>query len=494
MEQGAYRFSDIEKRWREFWLENKTFRSLGPGDSGFDAAKPKCYILDMFPYPSGSGLHIGHPKGYIATDIYSRFKRMSGFNVLHPMGFDSFGLPAEIYAIENNVHPGVVTEENIANMRSQLQFLGLGYDWDREIATSREDYYQWTQWIFLQLFNSWFDSEYSWVDELGHSLVGKARPITTLSEAFASGEKDLSQADREAVASCALWSDLNENQKMTVLNHYRLVYQKEVVVNWCPALGTVLANEEVTNEGKSERGDHPVFQRPLKQWIMRITSFADRLIQDLDAELPDGNGASFRLNWPEAVKRMQENWIGRSVGAEVLFDVIHPDTGETSDTLKVFTTRPDTLFGATFMVVAPEHPLVDLQGSRCLVPKVWSITVPDVWKGDDPGASIREAISAYQESAKKKDLTRKEDKDKTGVFSGFYGRNPVNDAHIPIFISDYVSMGYGSGAIMAVPAHDDRDYAFAQKYGLQILEVVKAPEGVGDRCYTGNGISVNSPS
>lgn len=494
MEQGAYRFSDIEKRWRAFWLENKTFRSLGPNDNGFDATKPKCYILDMFPYPSGAGLHIGHPKGYIATDIYSRFKRMEGYNVLHPMGFDSFGLPAEIYAIENNVHPGIVTEQNIENMRNQLQFLGLGYDWDREIATSREDYYEWTQWIFLKLFNSWFDPDITWTDAVGQEQQGKASSIGTLVEAFEKGARVLSDADLAVVGHETNWANLSEEQKQAVLNNYRLVYQNEVTVNWCPALGTVLANEEVTNDGKSERGDHPVYQRPLKQWIMRITAYADRLIADLDADLPDGNGGSFQLNWPDAVKRMQENWIGRSEGAEVLFEVVHPQSGDVADTLKVFTTRPDTLFGATFMVVAPEHPLVQISGESCLVPESWAGNVPDAWKGDQPSLGIRDAIVTYQEAAKKKEASREEEKDKTGVFSGFYGRNPVNGVLIPVFIADYVSMDYGSGAIMAVPAHDDRDYAFAQKYGLEIIEVVKAPEGVDDHCFTGNGISINSPT
>lgn len=494
MDQGAYRFSNIEKRWREYWLDKKTFRSLGLGDVGFDASKPKCYILDMFPYPSGAGLHIGHPKGYIATDIYSRFKRMDGFNVLHPMGFDSFGLPAEIYAVENNVHPGIVTEENIDNMRSQLQFLGLGYDWDREIATSREDYYQWTQWIFLQLFNSWFNPDITWTDAVGIEQSGKAQSIDTLIQAFESGQRDLTEVDQLAAGTEGHWSDLDEHQQQFVLNNYRLVYQNEVVVNWCPALGTVLSNEEVTNDGKSERGDHPVYQRPLKQWIMRITAYADRLIQDLDGELPQGDGNAFKLNWPEAVKRMQENWIGRSQGAEVQFEVLNPNSDKVSDTLTVFTTRPDTLFGATFMVVAPEHPLVNLDGETCLVPNVWADDVPDSWKGDEPNLAIHTAISTYQEAASKKDLSRQEEKDKTGVFSGFYGRNPVTGARIPIFIADYVSMDYGSGAIMAVPAHDDRDHAFATKYGLEIVEVVKAPEGAEELCFTGNGIAINSPS
>ena len=494
MDKGVYRFSEIEKKWREFWPQNKTFKTLAPGDVGFDSQKPKCYILDMFPYPSGAGLHIGHPKGYIATDIYSRFKWMNGFNVLHPMGFDSFGLPAEIYAIENNVHPGIVTEQNIDNMRNQLKFLGLSYDWDREIATSRPEYYQWTQWIFLQLFNSWFDPDVKWKDELGHDKKGKARPIDTLIIAFQNG-RALSSNDL-AVAGVngkTAWKSLSQAQQQRILNTYRLVYHNEVTVNWCPALGTVLANEEVTSEGKSERGDHPVYQRPLRQWIMRITAFGDRLLEDLDVDLPDGNGGSFRLNWPDAVKKMQENWIGRSEGAEVGFEVLKSGTDEVVNSLLVFTTRPDTLFGATFMVVAPKHPLVDLKSDTCLVPPTWPSETPESWKGGFQ-TDIREAITAYQAEADQKALSREDDKNKTGVFAGFYGLNPVNGQKIPIFVADYVSMDYGSGAIMAVPAHDDRDYAFAKKYNIEIVEVVKAPDATDDLCFTGNGISINSPT
>ena len=495
MDTGAYRFADIERRWRERWLQEKSFKTLGPGDPDFDPNQEKYYILDMFPYPSGAGLHIGHPKGYIATDIYSRFKRMQGFNVLHPMGFDSFGLPAEIYAVENNVHPGVVTEQNIDNMREQLQFLGLGYDWDREIATSREDFYRWTQWIFLQLFDAWFDPDETWADDTGTEKQGKGKSISTLVEAFESGARALSLADIEASGSPARsWQDLGEAAQLRVLNAYRLVYQDEVTVNWCPALGTVLANEEVTNDGKSERGDHPVYQRPLKQWIMRITAYAERLLADLDAELPDGKGNKFVLNWPEAVKRMQENWIGRSTGAEVNFDVLKPGTQDVANSLRVFTTRPDTLFGATFMVVAPKHPLVDLGGEECLVPDAWPEGTPDGWKGPLPSSDIRTAISVYQNEADKKALSREEDKKKTGVFTGFYGRNPVNGQQIPIFIADYVSMDYGAGAIMAVPAHDERDYVFATQYGLEIVEVVAAPKGSDELCFIGNGTSVNSPA
>lgn len=490
MDKGSYNFSDIETKWRAYWLKEKTFKTPAPGDPGFDPGKPKCYVLDMFPYPSGAGLHIGHPKGYIATDIYSRFKRMQGYNVLHPMGFDSFGLPTEQYAREHNVHPSVVTRQNIDNMQKQLQFLGLSYDWDREIATSEPDYYRWTQWIFLQLFNAWFDPDFEWTDGAGISRRGKARPIETLSEAFATGKREISEADMAGAQGA--WAEMTEAQRQRMLNQYRLVYQKEVTVNWCPALGTVLANEEVTSDGKSERGDHPVYQRPLRQWMMRITAFADRLIEDLDCALPDGRGGSFMLDWPEAVKRMQKNWIGRSEGAEVAFEILKPGSDAVAATIPVFTTRPDTLFGATFMVLAPAHPLVDLEGDGCLVPDVWPDGIPDSWKGGQ--TSIREAIAAYRAEAEKKALSREEDKEKTGIFAGFYGRNPVNGQNIPVFVADYVSMDYGSGAIMAVPAHDDRDYAFAVKYGLDIVEVVQAPEGVDEVCFTGDGTSINSPA
>ena len=492
----AYEFAEIEKKWRERWLKEKTFKTGGPGDPDFDPEREKCYILDMFPYPSGVGLHIGHPKGYIATDIYSRFKRMQGFNVLHPMGFDSFGLPAENYAVENNVHPAVFTEKNIDNMREQFKFLGLGYDWDREIATSREDYYRWTQWIFLQLFNAWFDPDEIWIDELDNKKQGKAKPIATLIEAFESGRRTLTARDLETASANSgdSWDDLSEVAQQQVLNTYRLVYKDEVPVIWCPALGTVLSNEEVTNEGKSESGDHPVYQRPLEQWIMRITAYADRLLSDLKNELPDGKGGKFTLDWPEAIKRQQENWIGKSTGAEVIFEVLIPDTDEVAYSLRVFTTRPDTLFGATFMVVSPEHPLVDFNSG--LVPNTWPVRTPNAWKGADPLADIRGAISAYKEEAARKALLREEDEDKekTGIFAGFYARNPVNGHKIPVFIADYVSMDYAFGAIMAVPAHDDRDYAFAQHYGLDIVEVVAPPEGSDELCFTGDGTSINSPA
>jgi len=494
MEMGEYDYPQIEKRWRKQWIDQKTFRTPSPGESDFSPDRPKYYILDMFPYTSGSGLHIGHPKGYIATDILSRYKRMRGFNVLHPMGFDSFGLPAEQFALENNVHPVVFTEENIEVISEQLQVLGLSYDWDRVIATSRPEYYKWTQWIFLQLYEAWFDPDTTWTDEAGQTQTGRARPIEDLVTSLKSGARSLSSADVESagVEDTTDWDSLSDPQKTSVLNNYRLAYQEEVTVNWCPGLGTVLSNEEVTNDGKSERGDFPVFQRPLKQWMMRITDFADRLLQDLDAVLPDGRGDTFQLEWPDSVKRMQYNWIGRSEGGEVQFDVLDPESQAIHSRVTVFTTRPDTLFGATFMVLSPAHPLVELTSETCLIPETWAETVPASWKGPNAGLGIREAVEKYAVQAKENAMTRDVEKEKTGLFAGFYAVNPVNQVRIPVFIADYVSMDYGSGAIMAVPAHDDRDFEFANKFGLEITDVVQVPEGQETRCFTGDGTSINS--
>ena len=492
-----YDYKSIEAKWRDFWLSQKTFKTVGPGEDEFESDKPKCYVLDMFPYPSGAGLHIGHPKGYIASDIYSRYKKMQGYNVLHPMGFDSFGLPAEQYAIEHNIHPAEITEQNINSIRSQLQFLGLGYDWDREIATSRDDFYRWTQWIFSRLFESFYDSDNVWKDALGRVIVGKARPIEELRKEFSEGKRALSSED-EATLSLKgekrhLWQALGKKEQESVLNNYRLAYQDEIVVNWCPQLGTVLANEEVTNDGKSERGNFPVFKRPLKQWIMRITAYSDRLLEDLNAPLAQGIGKdSFTLDWPEAIKSMQANWIGRSEGAEVFFDVLDSTTGDKCSSLKVFTTRPDTLFGATFMAVAPEHPLVTSGNEVYNVPVKWPNETQDSWRGETPGVGIRDALYDYIAQAQQKSANDREEKEKTGVFSGFYAVNPVNGNKIPVFVADYVSMDYGAGAIMAVPAHDDRDYAFAVKYGLNIVEVVSSP-GQHEGCFTGEGTSINSP-
>ena len=488
---GAYNYREIEKHWRQYWVENKTFCTAGPGEQGFDPTRPKCYVLDMFPYTSGSGLHIGHPKGYIATDIYSRFQRMRGRNVLHPMGFDSFGLPAEQYAVENNIHPAVFTEDNIRVIRDQLQFLGLSYDWDRELATSREEYYQWTQWIFLQLYNSWYDPAFQWQDQAGRSLQGKARPIGELEAEFAEGTRLFTNADKSTLGSgpAPEWRGLDKAQRAAVLNNYRLVYQREVTVNWCPMLGTVLSNEEVTNEGKSERGDFPVYKRPLRQWIMRITAYGDRLLADLDdPQLPMAGGGTFGLDWPESVKLMQRNWIGRSEGAEIAFLVPDPQEHRPDSRLLVFTTRPDTLFGATFMVVAPEHPLL-----AELIPGEWPAGTDARWTGgfESPMA----AVQAYAKlAAAKAQSGRDQEKEKTGVFTGLRALNPADGRAIPIFTADYVSMDYGTGAIMAVPAHDDRDFEFAHRYGIDIVQVVASPTGIEAHCFTGEGVAENSPA
>ena len=387
-----YPFDLFEPKWQSHWAENKTYRTPGPGDEGFDPSKPKYYILDMFPYPSGAGLHVGHPEGYTATDIMGRYKRMNGFNVLHPMGWDAFGLPAEQYAIKTNQHPRVTTEANTKNFRRQLQELGFGYDWDREINTTDPKYVRWTQWIFLQLYNSYFCDE----DQ-------KAKPVSEL-EAKGWAQKEIDEV--------------------------RLAFIHEAPVNWSPSLGTVLSNEEV--EEWKKKGE-TVERRPLRQWMLRITKYAQRLIDELEP-----------LDWPESIKSLQRNWIGRSEGAEVTFDVEGND-------ITVFTTRPDTLFGATYMVLAPEHPLVA------------KITT----------AENKEAVETYVKAcASKSDMDRGLDKDKTGVATGAFAINPVNDEKIPVWIADYVMMGYGSGAIMAVPGHDERDFDFAKKFDIEIKQVV----------------------
>ncbi|MHC4208611.1 MAG: leucine--tRNA ligase [Planctomycetota bacterium] len=414
--------NDIETRWQAAWEEQATFVTPNPGGPGFDASRPKFYCLDMFPYPSGVGLHVGHPLGYIATDIICRYKRMGGYNVLHPMGFDAFGLPAEQFAVEHGVHPRVTTESNIANMVRQLKVLGLSYDWSRRLATIEPDYYRWTQWIFLQLYNSYFDPAQQ-----------KARPIAELVERL----RSQSRPDGRN------WEALSDNEKEAVLSEYRLAYMAEVPVNWCPALGTVLANEEVTSEGRSERGNHPVFRRPLKQWMLRITAYAQRLLADLDT-----------VQWPEPIKLMQRNWIGRSEGAMADFPIVGP-----KGSITVFTTRPDTLFGATYMVLAPELPLVE------------RITTDEQ----------RDAVRRYQqEAASRSDVDRMAvagGREKSGVFTGAHAINPTTGEQIPIWIADYVLMGYGTGAIMAVPAHDLRDWEFARQFDLPIRPVVEPPEG-----------------
>lgn len=436
-----YNFTSIEKKWQRYWLEHKTYRALDPKDAG---NKPKAYLLDMFPYPSGAGLHVGHPEGYTATDIVSRYLRMKGFNVLHPMGWDAFGLPAEEYARKHNVHPAVSTKENVDNFKKQIQSLGLGYDWDREINTTDPKYYKWTQWIFLQLFNSYYDK-----------TAKKAMPISHLLNELENDNykvaPDYSVVLNRTIEGLEViggeagierrWTELTQEERQTVIDNHRLAYMAEVPVNWCPALGTVLANEEVI-DGKSERGGYPVERRPLRQWLMRITAYCDRLIEDLEP-----------LDWSESIKEMQRNWIGRSIGAEVDFDLLDTPEGVDEPYIRVFTTRPDTLFGATYMVLAPEHPLVD------------AITVPQQ----------KEEVAKYRAAAAGKSERERQEgaKDKTGVFTGAYAINPVNDEKIPIWIADYVLTGYGTGAIMAVPAHDERDFEFARKFGLPIRAVVK---------------------
>ncbi len=422
-----YPFDRIEPKWQAIWERKKLFHAPNPGEQGFDPAQPKFYVLDMFPYPSGAGLHVGHPEGYTATDIIARYRRMRGFNVLHPMGWDAFGLPAEQYAIKTGQHPTITTRQNIARFKAQLKRIGFSYDWEREVNTTDPGYFKWTQWIFLQIYNSWFNPE-----------TRKAEPIATYR---------------------------GENP-----DSVRLAYVAEVPVNWCPELGTVLANEEVV-DGKSEVGGFPVVRRPMRQWMLRITAYADRLIEELE-----------RLEWPESIKLLQRNWIGRSEGAEIDFKVANHE-----QTIRVFTTRPDTLYGGTFLVLAPEHSLVDL------------IVTEEQWP----------AVREYRErTARKSDLERTElAKEKTGVFTGAYAINPATEEEIPIWIADYVLLGYGTGAIGGVPAHDFRDYEFASIYELPMPQVIAS-----DQTRTGNvripikgklenvgvelrleGIAINSP-
>ncbi|MEU1091575.1 leucine--tRNA ligase [Streptomyces sp. NPDC005892] len=434
--------ADIEARWQDFWDAEGTYEAPNPtGDLAGDpelAAKPKKFIMDMFPYPSGAGLHVGHPLGYIATDVYARHQRMSGHNVLHTLGFDAFGLPAEQYAVQTGTHPRISTEANMENMRAQLRRLGLGHDKRRSFATIEADYYKWTQWIFLQIFNSWYDTE-----------ADRARPIAELVAQFESGERPTPDGRG--------WTDLSAVERAELLSEYRLAYASDAPVNWSPGLGTVLANEEVTADGRSERGNFPVFKAKLRQWNMRITAYADRLLNDLDG-----------LDWPEAIKLQQRNWIGRSEGARVDFPV------DGAGAVTVFTTRQDTLFGATYMVLAPEHELVER-----IIPAVWPEGTHPVWTGGH--ATPAEAVNAYRkQAAAKSDVERQaEAKDKTGVFTGAYATNPVSGDKVPVFIADYVLMGYGTGAIMAVPAHDTRDFAFARAFELPMRCVVEPSDGRG---------------
>ncbi len=409
-QRKQYPFPQFEPKWQQHWSRTEAYRTPNPGEADFDPVKPKYYVLDMFPYPSGEGLHVGHPEGYTATDILARWHRMRGFNVLHPMGWDAFGLPAEQYAVKTGQHPAVTTAKKIARFRQQLDRIGFSYDWSREVNTTDPDYVRWTQWIFLQIYNTWFNP-----------ATNRAEPISTYEG-----------ADPDSV---------------------RLAYVAEMPVNWCPELGTVLANEEVV-DGKSEVGGFPVERRPMRQWVLRITAFAGRLLEGLD-----------RLDWPESIKLLQKNWIGRSEGAFVDF------TLESGEKLTVYTTRPDTLFGATYLVLAPEHPLVA------------QITT----------GGQRPAVDAYIKAAAAKSERDRQDasKEKSGVFTGAHALNPVNNTRLPVWISDYVLTGYGTGAIMAVPAHDERDHEFAGKFRLPVIEVVQPAQPVGG-CFTGEGTAINS--
>lgn len=447
-EPGTYDFAALEARWQQHWEANKTFAAPALPQPG----QRKFYVLDMFPYPSGVGLHVGHPLGYIATDIVARYRRMRGDAVLHPIGFDAFGLPAEQFAVEHNVHPRETTERNIETMLGQLKRLGLSYDWDRVFATTDPDYYRWTQWIFLQLYGSYFDPR-----------ARKARPIETLREALWEGDVHIGE-DESIVfhrGKPIAWRKLSKERQEEIIGEHRLAYLAEVPVNWCPGLGTVLANEEVTNDGRSERGNFPVFKRPLKQWMLRITAYAERLLRDLDD-----------VEWPQKVKAMQTHWIGRSEGARVDFVVDPHDLTPGGQTISVFTTRPDTLFGATFLVLAPEHELVD------------SITTLEQ----------RDAIAAYkQQAAQLSEIDRTgQDKPKSGVDTGATATNPATGEQIPIFVADYVLTGYGTGAIMAVPGQDERDWAFAEAHDLPIVRTVKPPKDFDGKAYTGEGRAINS--
>ena len=459
-DQPRYRYDaqmaqTIEEHWQKEWDQDGTFWAANvAGDlkdskgRNADGRKPY-YVIDMFPYPSGKGLHVGHPLGYIATDVVSRYHRMKGENVLHAMGYDAFGLPAEQYAVQTGQHPRVTTEQNIANMRWQLHRLGLSFDDRRSFATIDTDYVRWTQWIFSRIYESWYDPDYRRKD----GGLGSARPINELEDAFRSGSRPIPGHPGRK------WDELDQAERSDILNDHRLAYISKSPVNWCPGLGTVLANEEVTAEGRSERGNYPVYQRELKQWSMRITSYGHRLVEDLDI-----------LDWPEKVKLMQRNWIGESHGASVLFKVPVQD-GE--ETMEVYTTRPDTLFGTTFAVVSPEHNLLRH------VPDQWPEGIAEDWKGGYPDP--QSAVKAYRQAAEAKTAKDRVDEagEKTGLFTGLYAVNPITGARLPIFTADYVLMDYGTGAIMAVPGGDQRDYDFATKYGLQVIYTVKPLPGSG---------------
>lgn len=415
-----YNFNEIEPKWRKYWYQNKTYKT------GIDPNRPKFYVLDMFPYPSGAGLHVGHPLGYIASDIYARYKRLQGFNVLHPMGYDAFGLPAEQYAIQTGTHPAVTTAKNIERYREQLDKIGFSYDWDREVRTSDPDYYKWTQWTFIQLFNSWYNR-----------VADKAEHIDKLVAEFEhKGNAGINAWAGEVVLfTAAEWKGWSEKQQQEMLMNYRLAYLADTMVNWCPALGTVLANDEVS-EGFSVRGGHPVERKKMKQWLLRISAYADRLLEGLE-----------RIDWHDSIKDIQRNWIGRSEGCTAHFNL-----KDQEETLEIFTTRADTMFGVTFMVLAPEHPYVDM------------ITTPECKE------QVTEYVNWARNRSERERMT--EVKKVSGIFTGAYAINPLSGEEIPVWVADYVLMGYGTGAIMAVPGHDSRDFAFARHFGLPVLQVV----------------------
>ncbi|MCZ2847528.1 leucine--tRNA ligase [Modestobacter sp. VKM Ac-2978] len=463
----------IELAWQDRWEAEGTFHTPNPVgrlSEGFDrvADRPKAFLMDMFPYPSGAGLHVGHPLGYLGTDVTSRFLRMDGHNVLHPMGYDAFGLPAEQFAVQTGQHPRVTTEANIAAISAQLRRLGVDHDTRRTFATIDPGYYRWTQWIFRQIFEAWFD-------ESADGGRGRARPIPELVAELDAGTR---QPAAGTLPEGRDWAELSDVERRRVVDAHRLAYRHQAPVNWCPGLGTVLSNEEVTPDGRSERGNFPVFRRPLTQWMMRITSYAERLLTDLD-----------RLDWSDSLKQMQRNWIGRSTGARVRFGVGGGGaTGsEAAESIEVFTTRPDTLFGATYLVLAPEHPLVG------------TLTAGQWPEGTDPrwtagAATPAEAVAAYQRQASRRsELDRQaEGREKTGVWLGATARNPLTGADLPVFIADYVLTGYGTGAIMAVPGEDARDWDFAQEFGLPVVRTVQPPADFDGGAYTGTGSMINS--
>ena len=436
-----YNHREIEKRWQQYWKDNKTYHVE------IDPARPKYYVLDMFPYPSGAGLHVGHPLGYIASDIYSRYKRLNGFNVLHPMGYDAYGLPAEQYAIQTGQHPEITTNENIAHYRAQMDKIGFCYDWDREIRTCNPDYYKWTQWAFIQMFNSYYSYD-----------AKKARPISELIAHFEEkGSADLNVAcSKELDFTAEEWKSMDEKTKSDTLMNYRIAYLGETMVNWCPELGTVLANDEVS-EGLSIRGGYPVEQKVMRQWCLRVSAYAQRLLDGLDT-----------IDWTDSLKETQRNWIGRSEGAEMRFKIDGSDVE-----LEIFTTRADTVFGVTFMVLAPESMYVDM------------VTTPEQ----------RKAIDDYIAEVKHKtERERMIDKKVSGVFTGAYAINPLNGKKIPVWVSDYVLAGYGTGAIMAVPAHDSRDYAFARHFNLPVIPLIEGADVSEQSFDAKEGIVMNSSS